>query len=100
MEEKPNPSQKQIQIKADEAVQVGVYANVARISHDAEAFVLDFVVIHGSPPFGRLLSRVVLTPGNAKRLSQALTQNIEAFEQSHGAIRMPAPPHADPGIVQ
>ena len=34
---------KQIPIKADDAVQTGVYSNMARISHDADAFIVDFV---------------------------------------------------------
>jgi hypothetical protein len=100
MVEKAKKGQTQIQIRADESVQAGVYANVARISNDADAFVLDFVVVHASPPFGRLVSRVVMSPANAKRLAQALTSNLEAFETAHGPIALPAPTQPGPEGVQ
>ena len=98
MEDKTKPVQ--IPIKADDAVQAGAFANLARISHDAEAFLLDFVVIHSSPPFGRLVSRVILTPGHAKRLAEALAENIHSFERSWGPIRAVTPPPTDLGHIQ
>ena len=98
MEEKPKPVQ--IAIKAEDDVQGGVYANIARISHDAEAFVVDFVVVHSSPPFGRLVSRVVLTPGHAKRLAEALAENVRTYETNWGPIRAITPPDGDVGSIQ
>ena len=94
---KPTAPPQSIPLKADEATQSGAYANMTRISHDAESFVLDFLFVHSSPPFGRLVSRVVLTPGHAKRLAQALSENLKLYESSWGAIRVALPPQ---GSVQ
>ena len=98
MSDKPKtPSPHSIPLKADDATQSGAYANLTRISHDAESFLLDFMFVHSSPPFGRLVSRIVLTPGHAKRLAQALSENLKLYEASWGSIRMALPPQ---GSVQ
>ena len=89
----------QIQIQADEQTQAGHYCNLARISHNAEAFQLDFLVVHTHPPFGRLQSRLILTPGHAKRLLEALKENIDRYEVSHGPVRISEPP-APEGYLQ
>ena len=94
-EKKPEapPQPQPIPIKADDQVQAGQFSNVARIWHDGEAFQVDFLVIHAQPPFGRLLSRIILTPGHAKRLVRALAENVERYERAHGEIRLPESPH-------
>lgn len=98
--EQPEPGKPvQIQITADEKTQAGHYCNLARISHNAEAFQLDFLVVHNHPPFGKLQSRVILTPGHAKRLLHALKENIDRYEQGHGTVRMSDPPTPD-GYLQ
>ena len=99
MDEKKPPASLQIAIKAEDEVQSGSFSNVARISHGPESFNLDFLVVHPDPPFGRLVARVILTPGHAKRFLRALTENVERYERSHGEI--PAPESAAPdGYVQ
>jgi hypothetical protein len=81
-----------IPIKADDQTQAGHYSNLARISHSPEAFQLDFLVVYSDPAFGRLQSRIVLTPGHAKRLARALAENVERYERVHGEIRLADPP--------
>lgn len=84
-----NP-QNQVQIKAtDEALQ-GKYSNMAQISHTKEELAIDFLNI--LPPQAQLLSRVILSPGHAKRLSNALRENIEKYEGTHGKIEEAQPP--------
>src|SRR5437870_3260699 len=85
----------QIPIKADDAVQAGTFSNLAQISHGPETFQVDFLVIHSHPPFGKLVSRVILTPGHAKRLLRALQENLQRYEAAYGEIRateFPTPP--------
>ena len=80
----------QIEIKVDEAIAVGSYANYTNISHSAEEFVMDFLFIHPTPPpgFGKLVSRVLLSPGHAKRLLLALSENIDKYEDRFGRINI------------
>ena len=97
-EEKKNEGT-QIPIKADDAVQAGLYSNIARISHGADAFQLDFLVVHAQPPYGRLQARVMLTPGHAKRFLRALQENVQLYESKNGDIPIPEPP-SPAGYVQ
>ena len=85
-----------IEIKVDESVASGVFSNFANISHSADEFLLDFLFVNPSPPpgFGKLVSRIVLTPGHAKRVLAALSENIGKYEERFGEIKfvqMPDP---------
>ncbi len=82
MSEKPS---QQIQIKAKDGVLEGKYANMAQISHTKEEFVFDFMNVF--PPQGTLTSRVIMSPGHAKRLLRALQENVAKFESQHGPIK-------------
>ncbi len=90
-----NGKDMKIEIKVDESSASGTYVNFTNISHSAEEFVMDFLFVHPTPPpgFGKLMSRVLLSPGHAKRLLAALTENIEKYESRFGPIKAIAPPH-------
>ena len=77
-----------VEIKFDEETATGKFANIANISHSPEEFVVDFLFVNPSPPapFGKLMSRIVMTPGHAKRLYAALQENISRYENSFGEI--------------
>lgn len=77
-------SEQQVQIKFDEATIKGVYTNNLIISHTAEEFVLDFINVF--PPQGSLVSRVITSPGHAKRILKALEDNIKKYEAAFGNI--------------
>ena len=83
---KPQPPQVSIQIQAPEEVKQGAYANLAMIAHSAEEFVLDFIFIVPSPPYGKLRSRIVMSAPHAKRFLRALGENVARFEQQFGPI--------------
>jgi len=89
----------EIKIVAEEAVQQGIYANMARISHSPEEIIIDFIYVHHGPPFGKLRSRIIMNPKHAKRLLMALNQNIQNYEANWGEISLPKPPEA-PEIIQ
>ena len=79
----------QLQIELKEEVAQGTYANLAIITHSSSEFVLDFVrVLPGMPKAG-VQSRIVLTPEHAKRLLQALEDNIGKYERTFGPINTP-----------
>ena len=51
--------------------------------------VCDFIQIMPGMPKGKVRSRVIMTPQNAKRFLQALNENIQKYEQNFGAIDDP-----------
>lgn len=76
-----------IEIQLDPEVMKGIYANVTNIGHTKEEFILDYLFIQQQPaPFGKLVSRVILTPGHAKRLMHALQENLRKYEENFGQV--------------
>lgn len=82
--EKKNDNQ--VNIELSEEVANGVYSNLAIITHSQSEIIADFVQMMPGVPKGRVRSRVIMTPQNAKRLLEALKDNITKFEQAHGTI--------------
>lgn len=83
-----NPQQEgQINIELDEATADGIYSNLAIINHSNTEFVVDFVALMPGVLKAKVKSRIILTPQHAKRLVQALADNIQRFESLHGEIR-------------
>lgn len=82
------PNEMKIEIKVDESIAEGRFANFSNVSVSPEEFVVDFLAIHPSPPpgFGKLQSRIVMTPAHAKRLMEALDQSVREYEENFGDI--------------
>lgn len=89
MEEEKKKNQINIELK--EEVAQGTYANLAIITHSTSEFVLDFVRVMPGLPKAEVKSRVILTPEHAKRLLNALKDNVQKFESVHGKIKDPDP---------
>ena len=79
----PGPS---LSIELTEEVAEGVYSNLVMISHSPEEFILDFIRVMPGVPKARVKSRIVVTPGHAKRLLAALADNVQRYEAQHGDI--------------
>lgn len=77
---------KQLNIELSEEVSEGVYSNMAIISHSFSEFIVDFIRIMPNTPKAKVKSRVILTPAHAKRLMNALQDNIQKFEKQYGPI--------------
>ena len=90
-EKKQNPGQNKMNIELPEDVAEGTYSNLAIISHSNSEFVIDFVRLVPNVPKAKVKSRVILTPQHAKRLMQALGENIQKYESQHGSIGEPEP---------
>lgn len=82
-EQQPN---NQLNIEISEEVAEGQYANLAIITHSHAEFVVDFVNVMPGTPKSKVKSRIILTPQHAKRLLNALNDNIEKFEAANGRI--------------
>lgn len=76
-----------IEIQLDPDITKGVYSNVTNIGHTKEEFILDHLFIQQQPaPFGKLVSRVIMTPGHARRMLSALQDNVRKYEEQFGSI--------------
>jgi hypothetical protein len=82
-----NKNTNQISIELNEEVAQGTYSNLAVITHSASEFVIDFVRIMPGIPKAQVKSRIILTPEHAKRLLNALEDNVGKFESVHGPIK-------------
>lgn len=86
MDEKNNRQEFSIELGPETAL--GEYANLALITHSSSDFVLDFARILPGMAKPQVRSRVVLAPEHAKRLLQALQDNIYKYEQNFGKIQI------------
>jgi uncharacterized protein DUF3467 len=96
-----DPQQPQLQIKADEKELLGLYSNLAMIHHNGDEFTLNFIYVFPNVPQGKLLASVIVNPSHAKRLLNALAENISRYETQFGPIReTPGGPEPNVGFVQ
>jgi hypothetical protein len=74
----------QIKVVLPEQLMAGVYANLMRVNHTREEFILDFAMV--SPPNGVVSARVIMSPGHIKRTIAALQSNVKGYEGKFGKI--------------
>jgi len=77
----------QLNIELNEEIAEGIYSNLAIISHSNSEFVIDFIKVMPGMPKAKVKSRILMTPAHAKRLVNALEDNIQKFEAVHGKIK-------------
>ena len=81
-----------LNIELTEEVAEGTYSNMAIINHSPSEFVVDFIQMMPGVPKAKVQSRVILTPEHAKRLLQALGENVSRYEQNFGDVQTHEPP--------
>ncbi|MDH4263847.1 MAG: DUF3467 domain-containing protein [Spirochaetia bacterium] len=82
-----------IEIQLDPEILKGTYANVTNIGHTQEEFLIDFLLVQQQPaPFGKLVSRIIVSPGHARRLLTALQDNIRKYEENFGKMDLTTTP--------
>ncbi|MEM6316802.1 MAG: DUF3467 domain-containing protein [Bacteroidota bacterium] len=86
----------QLNIELPEEISEGIYSNLAIISHSQTEFVVDFVRLVPNVPKAKVKSRIILTPTHAKRLLQALSDNVRKYEKQHGPIEDKNKPNIPP----
>ena len=84
-------NKKELKIELSPEVATGLYSNLAVISHSAQEFYVDFVSVAPNMPQAKVLSRIIMTPENAKNLLFALRDNVAKYEQTFGEISRKAP---------
>ncbi|MBC3784396.1 DUF3467 domain-containing protein [Spirosoma utsteinense] len=78
-----------IDVELSEEIAEGTYANLAMIAHSNSEFILDFIRLMPGVPKAKVKARIILTPEHAKRLLEALRENISRFEEAYGDISNP-----------
>lgn len=81
MEEK-----KEISLEIRPEVAKGTYSNLAIITHSHSEFIIDFATILPGLPKPDISNRIVMTPEHAKRLLNALMDNVTKYESQFGLI--------------
>ena len=83
--------QNHIELDLDKEVAQGQYSNLAVITHSVSEFILDFAEMLPGLPKPKVVSRIILTPENAKRLLLSLQENVGRYESNFGPIQTVGP---------
>ena len=71
----------------NEAVAMVAYCNLALVNHSPSEFILDFIQLMPGVQQANVRSWVIFVPLHAKRVLNALQQNIANYEQQFGEIK-------------
>jgi len=82
-----NNNENKLNIELNEEIAEGIYSNLAIISHSNSEFVIDFIKVMPGMPKAKVKSRILMTPEHAKRLMNAIQDNIQKYEAVHGKIK-------------
>jgi len=74
----------QIEVKANDHTLHGKYTNNMQVTQTKEEFVIDFFNIF--PPTGQLVSRVISSPSQFKRMLEAMAESLKKYEEQFGPI--------------
>ena len=75
-------------IHVDPAIENGRYANAATIMHSFSEFIVDFLMLLPGDR-RKVVSRIILSPGQAKQVARAFRENLEKYEDAYGEINLP-----------
>ena len=78
----------QISLELKPEIARGHYSNLAIISHSHSEFIIDFAAVLPGLPGPKVESRILMTPEHAKRLLNALAENIGKYENQYGKIEI------------
>ena len=85
-ENQDKKNKKKFDIELKEEIADGIFSNLVVITHSNSEFVLDFVRVMPGMKGGKVKSRIIITPQHAKRLRNALSENIEKYEKMFGSV--------------
>lgn len=75
---------KDVKLSLGSEKEQGVYANLIKIFHGKEEFILDFLANYQETEV--LSARVVVTPHHLKRMCSSLQESLTKFEEEHGKL--------------
>ncbi|NOY12366.1 MAG: DUF3467 domain-containing protein [Deltaproteobacteria bacterium] len=77
-----------LEIQIDDEIAAGQYINMAVVNHNDSEFVLDCIYVQPQAPKAKVQARLITSPRHAKRLLQALQQNVNSYEKRYGLISL------------
>lgn len=86
----------QQQIKIADNIPGAEYANMMQVNHTQEEFMMVFMNVAGQS--GRVVSKVLTSPGHMKRIVAALADNIKKYEERFGEIKAADAPQTNTGL--
>ncbi len=78
-------NEKEQQIQIADNIPGAEYTNFANISHNQEEFQIVFANVMA--PSGRVVGKLITTPGHFKRIVAAMTENLKKYEERFGQIK-------------
>ena len=86
-----------VELRVDEEVEAGAYANLLSVWHSQHEFTLDFAATLPAQPGpdgdvvqpARVVARVKLPPTVVFSVLRALNENLTAYEASYGPVKEP-----------
>ena len=97
MEDKINKKEMKISVNIDDQTAAGHYTNMAIVKHSESEFVADFLFIQPERPVAKVVSRIIMSPINAKRLYKVLGEHLKRYESRFGELKIQSP---DPDKVE
>ncbi len=82
----------QLSLELRPEVASGSYSNLAIITHSHSEFIIDFASMLPGLPKPNINNRIIMTPEHAKRLLNALMDNVTKYESNFGPIDMGSRP--------
>jgi len=73
------------EIKIVDSIPGAEYANAMQANHNKDEFQLSFFTLAGGS--GRVVSKVITSPGHFKRMVSALAENLKKYEEQFGEIK-------------
>jgi len=73
------------EIKIADSIPGAEYANAMQANHNKDEFQLVFFTLAGGS--GRVVSKVITSPGHFKRMVAALAENLKKYEEQFGEIK-------------
>ncbi len=80
------PEKPQLQIQLPPEVQNGAYVNLTLVNHTETEFVFDFIFVQPLEPRATVRARIISSPKHAKRLLNALSDNVRRYEERWGVV--------------
>ena len=99
MDNNQQPKQPQLQLELNPQVTKTSYSNLAIISHSRSEFIIDFAATLPGLPKAVIGDRIIMTPEHAKRLMNALFDNISKYEAQFGVIDLSGGKGPQPGAT-
>ena len=99
MDNQPKQPQNQLSLELNPQSTKTSYSNLAIISHSRSEFILDFAATLPGMPKALIGDRIIMSPEHAKRLMNALFDNVSKYEAQFGVIDLAGGKGPQPGTT-